>query len=153
MHFFLFCISSQGSTLSCLAAVLYLFHIFHMVSSRFLLQSQHCTVFRVRLYVLLSHNSLSKYLVKGTGSTLSFFFICTWRWEQPADRERHGSDGLQTALELEGKFFPSNMLLPAQAEAEKILGRVTQAAGLCHCCYLIPCPVLQIVANFQIPFY
>lgn len=77
MHFFLSCISSQGSTFCCLAAVLYLFHIFHMVSSRFLLQSQHCTVFRVRLHVLLSHNSLSKYLVKGTGFPLSLFFICT----------------------------------------------------------------------------
>lgn len=90
MHFFLSCISSQGSTLSCLAAVLYLFHIFHMVSSSFLLQSQHCAVFRVRLYVLLSHNSLSKYLAKGTGSPHSFFSICTesennlqtktWNW-------------------------------------------------------------------------
>lgn len=90
MHFFLSCISSQRSTLSCLAAVLYLFHIFHMVGSRFLLQSQHCTVFGVRLYVLLSHNSLSKYLVKRTGSPLSFFSICIesennlqtnmWKW-------------------------------------------------------------------------
>lgn len=79
MHFFLSCISSQGTTLSSLAAVLYLFHIFHMVSSRFLLQSQHCTVFRVKLYVLLSYNSLSKYFVKITGPPLSSFSICTER--------------------------------------------------------------------------
>lgn len=154
MHFFLSCVSSQGSTLSCLAAVLYLFCIFHMVGSRFLLQSQNCTVFRIRLCVLLSHNSLSKYSVKGRGSPLSFFSICT-----------ESENNLQTEKDMEvmdckqlwsskgpGKFFPSHMLLPAHVEAGKSSGRRTQAAGLCHW-YLMPSPVLQFVANIQIAFY
>lgn len=122
MHFFLSCISSQGSTLSCLAAVLYLFHIFHMVSSSFLLQSQHCTVFRVILYVLLSHNSLSKYLVKGTGSPHSFFFICTEsenNLETEKDMELMGCKQLRSSTGP-GKFFPSNMwLLPAREKDQE----------------------------------
>lgn len=51
-----------------------------------------------------------------------------------------------------GKFFHSYTLLPAKAEAGKLSGRRTQAAGLCHWGYLITSPVLQIVLTSKHPF-
>jgi len=113
--FFQSCNSWQGGTLSCLVAVLYLFHVFLAVDSRLPAHSHHCTVFSVKLHLLFCCNSFSKSLVQGPGPPLPSFPTCP-------GSDRH----LQTEQEVEvmgckqlrrwnrlGKLFSSHMLLPA----------------------------------------
>lgn len=95
-------ISWQGSTLPCLAAVLYLFHVFLTVGSRLPAHSHHCTVFSVKLYVLSSCNSPLKIFSQRSRTSTFLLFHLPQEWPQPADRTRSGSDGLWTAPEPEG---------------------------------------------------
>lgn len=91
----------QGGTLSCLAAVLYFFHIFLMVGSRLPAHTPYCSVqFKIVCAFLLQFSL--QYLVKGRGPPLPSFSICPKNDCQPADRTSSGGDGLWTALELEG---------------------------------------------------